>query len=134
MRYYTSPLTYQRGAGLGNILSKAFRTILPLFKKPIVQRGLKRVGSALLNTGVAGLSDHLETKTPLKQSLKRQALRESKQLLKSIAPPAKKQQPPPPRRLSSGEETSRRYQKQGKRRRGEAGGVVRRKLDIFDFE
>ena len=119
MRYYSSPITYQRGAGLGNILSRVFRSIVPIFKKPIVQKGLKRVGSAAINTSLKGLQNHLEKGESLKTSLKRQAIREGEKLLKSVSQPQTKPK------------ASRNVQLNKRRRRSKPRPT--RKLDVFDF-
>ena len=44
--HFRSPVSYQRGRGLGGLLRGIVRAVVPLFKKPIVRRGLKNLGKA----------------------------------------------------------------------------------------
>lgn len=126
MNYYSSPLTFQRGHGLGNILSKIFRSVVPILQRPIVKKGLKRAGSALLSSGV----DYLNRDIPLKQSLRDTAVSEGRQLAKRFV---RATQPSP--------SSSRvRAPPRGRKRSVTAAAAAakrktkKRKLDIFDFK
>ena len=58
--YYSSPVSYQRGNGLGGLLRGLFRAVKPLFQKPIVKKGLKALrkaaSSAVLEAGHEALA------------------------------------------------------------------------------
>ena len=73
--HFRSSVGFQRGQGLGSMLSSLVRRVVPLFKKPIVQKGLKTIGttaaSALLEAGQKALSnDPITFKQALAQSSK----------------------------------------------------------------
>lgn len=87
MNYYSSPLTFQRGSGLGGILSRFFRTIVPIFKSRAVKTGVKRLGSAIVRTGASTLQDKIRRGTSLREGLHKHA---SKEVNSILAPPALK--------------------------------------------
>ena len=92
MNYYSSPVTFQRGHGLGNVLSKVFRSIIPLFKNPLVRKGAERVGSAVLNTGLSSLQDKLNKGIPLRQGFQQKGINESRKLIKQLDSQLKRKQ------------------------------------------
>ena len=122
MNYYSSPLTFQRGHGLGNILSKIFRSVVPILQRPIVKKGLKRAGSALLSSGV----DYLNRDIPLKQSLRDTAVSEGRQLAKRFVRAT--QPSPSSSRVRAPRGRTRSVTAAAKRK------TKKRKLDIFDFK
>lgn len=77
--HFQSPISYQRGHGLGGLLRSLFRSVVPLFKKPIVRQGLKSLGkaaaTAVLEAGQKALSQDNEGSfgSALKASSQRQA-------------------------------------------------------------
>ena len=81
--YFHSSVGFQRGRGLGSMLSSLVRRVVPLFKKPIVQKGLKTLGttaaSALLEAGQKALSDDPIT---FKQALAESSKTGAQQLIK----------------------------------------------------
>jgi hypothetical protein len=50
----------QRGAGIGSVLSRVFRAIIPIFSKPAVKTTLKSLGSAALDAGIQAVSKKFE--------------------------------------------------------------------------
>ena len=77
--FYASPVSYQRGSGLGGLLRGLFRSVRPLLQKPIVKRGLKALGkaatAAVLEAGQHAVAqDNIRAFGPaLKEAGKRQA-------------------------------------------------------------
>ena len=61
LAHFRSTVAYQRGRGLGGLLRSLFRTITPIFKKPIVKQGLKSLGksaaTAMLEAGQKALDE-----------------------------------------------------------------------------
>ena len=83
--YFSSPVAYQRGRGLGSLVRSIFRPIKTLFKKPVVRKGLKKLGTAaaqaLVDAGQQALQEEdVSFKSALKQTSKEQA----KDLLKQV--------------------------------------------------
>jgi hypothetical protein len=50
--YFSSPVSYQRGRGLGSLLRGLFRAVRPIFKKPMVRQGLKSLGKAATSAAI----------------------------------------------------------------------------------
>jgi hypothetical protein len=48
-----------RGAGLGGVISKLFRAFVPIFKRPVVQAGLKKIGKSVARAGLQAASQAL---------------------------------------------------------------------------
>ena len=44
--HFRSSVSYQRGRGLGGLIRGIIRRVAPLFRKPIVRKGLKSIGKA----------------------------------------------------------------------------------------
>ena len=83
--YFSSPVAYQRGRGLGSLVRSLFRPVRTLFKKPIVRKGLKKLGTAaaqaLVDAGQQALQEEdITFGSALKQTSKEQA----KNLLKQV--------------------------------------------------
>src|SRR6266481_8176053 len=76
---YKGPI-YQRGNGIGSIFSSIFRAITPLFQS----EGAKKLGSALLTTGLNVGRDALEGRQ-LGQSFKHRLGETGSNLLESAA-------------------------------------------------
>lgn len=86
--YFYSPVNYQRGRGFGSILRSLFRAVQPIFKKPIVRRGLKALGKAAGNVALDTAHTALLSESPnLSQSLKRSVKREAQKLITNDGPP-----------------------------------------------
>ena len=78
LAYFSSPIAYQRGRGLGSLVRSLFRPVKTLFKKPIVRKGLSKLGQAathaLLEAGQQALEhEDVNFKTALKDSSKKHA-------------------------------------------------------------
>jgi len=73
LRFYTAPAVIQRGRGLGGILGRLFRTIIPLARQPIVRKTLKRLGRAAIDSSASALKEKLDrpSDTSFRTSLKR---------------------------------------------------------------
>jgi hypothetical protein len=48
-----------RGSGLGGVISKLFRAFVPIFKRPVVQAGLKKIGKSVARAGLHAASQAL---------------------------------------------------------------------------
>jgi len=70
---------YQRGHGLGSILSSVFRAVLPLMKS-----GAKYVGREALTTGLNIIDDHETTGDSYKKVVKRQMADAGQRVLKKM--------------------------------------------------
>ena len=76
--HFRSTISYQRGRGLGGLIRGLFRRVTPIFKKPIVRKGLKTLGkaaaTAMLEAGQQALQDDGPSFTSaLKSSSRKQA-------------------------------------------------------------
>ena len=83
--YFSSPVAYQRGRGIGSLVRSLFRPVSMLFKKPGVRKGFQKLGKAaahaLVSAGQQALQDDdVSFKSALKKSSKEQA----KQLLQQV--------------------------------------------------
>ena len=65
--YFTSPVAYQRGRGLGSLVRSLFRPVKSLFKKPIIRKGLTKLGTAAAHALVDAGKE--ETAIPLGRGL-----------------------------------------------------------------
>jgi cytosine/adenosine deaminase-related metal-dependent hydrolase len=69
--FYQSRVRHQVGYGLANVLGRlARRFFLPLFSKPAVREGAKRVGKSLLSAGLQAASQSLRGEAPFGAALK----------------------------------------------------------------
>lgn len=57
LAHFSSPLLYQRGRGLGGIIRGLFRSIRPLFKKPIVRKLGKVIAQSGIDAAQKALTD-----------------------------------------------------------------------------
>jgi hypothetical protein len=99
MTYYTGPPMH--GYGLAGILARLARGVIPLFKRPIVQAGIKRIGKSMATAGLDAIQQSMSAPSDapvsfgraLKGNVKKQAKlltsEASKSMLKRVA------QPPP---------------------------------------
>ena len=76
--HFRSSVSYQRGRGFGGLIRQIIRRVTPLFRKPIVRKGLKSIGkaaaTAVLEAGQRSLQEDGPTFGPaLKASSKKQA-------------------------------------------------------------
>ena len=83
MMDYFQGARYQRGSGLGSILSGLVRSAVPM-----VMPGLKAVGKEVLKGGLNVLGDVVQGRDSIKQATKRRFVEGATNLLR----------PPPPRR------------------------------------
>ena len=85
--YFSSPVSYQRGRGLGGLLRGLFRGIRPLLKKPIVKRGLKTLGKhaakAVLDAGQQALEGN---ETAFAPALKRTGKTQLQAIIRDMKP------------------------------------------------
>jgi hypothetical protein len=94
--FYSSPVSYQRGRGLGGLIRGLYRTVRPLLQKPIVKRGLKALGkaatAAVLEAGHQAMAQrNIRSFGPaLKEAGKRQA----RQLLRTMTGGSKRKRKP----------------------------------------
>lgn len=77
-------LAVQRGSGLGNILSSAFKFAVPLLKK-----GATYIGKKLLSTGAKVATD-VASGIPIKSALKSHSISAGKETLASAADEVKR--------------------------------------------
>lgn len=87
MAYFSSPVAIQRGRGLGGLLASVARSIIPIFKKPLVQKGLKRLGKHALTIGTEALGNTLvdnKENISFRDELKRSAKQQAQALIKEI--------------------------------------------------
>lgn len=111
--HFSSALAFQRGNGLGGVLGRLFRSIIPIFKKQIVRKTLKRIGKVALKSGLSATRVKLENpESSLGTNLKQQ--------LKSNLKDAISRSPI--------------KQKRKRKVSFPARSKSRRKLDIFDFQ
>lgn len=126
--HFHSAVAFQRGHGLGGVLGKFLRYIVPILKKPVVKRTLKRVGRAALHTGLDTLNTPAR-KRSLKESVRKNILR---QVVRPALNPSST-----PRKTPTPQSRHRRERKTliantGKRVR-QTPARKTRKLDVFDF-
>lgn len=82
MSFY-SP-TLQAGMGLGNILARLARGIIPLFQKPSVQSGIRKIGRSVASASFDAAQKSLgNPNISFKQALKEEGV---KQLKKQLGP------------------------------------------------
>lgn len=78
---YTSRVGFIRGRGIGNVLSRFFQTIIPVFSKPAVKQGLKAVGKSVLQSGLDATQAALSGQEGFVPALKRSGKREFSKLI-----------------------------------------------------
>lgn len=82
MTFYAGPP--MQGYGLGNVLARLARTIIPIFQRPVVKAGLKRIGKSAAVAGLdaiqKSLSSHQDEPITFSQALKQSATKQAKQL------------------------------------------------------
>jgi hypothetical protein len=126
--FYASPVSYQRGRGLGGVLRGIVRSVRPLLQKPMVKRGLKALGraatAAVLEAGHQAMTQrNLHAFGPaLKEAGKRQARQLLLNAPRTMMGAGSKRKRKPPSRVS-------RSQTPVKRRRVQSAPVRR---DIFE--
>lgn len=86
MSYFSSPVSYQRGRGLDGLIRGVFRLIKPLFKKPLVKKGLKALGKAATAAALEAGQKALQAKDihAFAPALKESGKQQAKDLLKRI--------------------------------------------------
>jgi len=120
LTYYQSPVAFQRGHGLGGLLGKLIKTIVPLIRKPIVQKTIKRVGQRALQSGISAVGEKLSNpQSSLKNNLRKHALKE----ITRATQPRKRKLVLTPKGKRATLNVIRRNTKKKKTR----------KLDVFDF-
>jgi hypothetical protein len=73
---FYSPVRIQRANGLGNVVGRLFRFVVPFFSRPTVRKNLSSIGSAALSAASQALADpNVNFKTALKESGKRELKR-----------------------------------------------------------
>ena len=82
--YFSSPISLQRGRGWGGVLRSLFRGITPIFKKPIVKRGLKSLGKRAATALVEAGQTALKNEESFGPALKKAGKIEAEKLLKAI--------------------------------------------------
>lgn len=116
--HFQSTVAFQRGHGLGGVLGKFIRSVIPLIQKPFVKNTLKRIGKTALRSGLSAVRDTAKSpKSSFRENLKKQI---RSNIVTSLRPPKRK-----------GKAV---ITKKGKRARLVVNGNKRRKLDIFDFQ
>jgi hypothetical protein len=85
---------YQQGYGLGGLLSGLFRAVIPIFKPlakaaikrsvPMLKRGAKELGKTALSATSNILSDAIQHKRPIRESVKHHARKSAGELLNKI--------------------------------------------------
>lgn len=118
--HFQSTVAFQRGHGLGGVLGRLFRSVIPLLRKPVVGKTLKRIGRAALRTGLNAAGESLTKGVPLKQSLKTSARAQSQRLIELAKQDLQKKKPQPKRQPKK--TTTVRKRK------------THRPLDIFDYQ
>lgn len=120
--HYQSAVAFQRGHGLGGLLGKLLKTIIPLVRKPIVKNTLKRIGKTALKTGISAVHETVKNpKTSLKDNLKREVHRNLKYAFTPVV----------------SKETAKPLKRKQVRKRTRSFVVPKkksRKLDVFDFQ
>lgn len=91
MAYFRSPVSVQRGRGLGGFLASVARSIVPIFRKPIIQKGLKSLGQHAILAGTDAVGKALargsmEEKEPqsFRDEMRRSARQHAQALVKEI--------------------------------------------------
>lgn len=91
MAYFRSPVSVQRGRGLGGFLASVARSIVPIFRKPIIQKGLKRLGQHAILAGTDAVGKALargntEEKEPqsFRDEMRRSARQHAQALVQEI--------------------------------------------------
>jgi hypothetical protein len=100
--FYSSPVSYQRGRGLGGLIRGLYRSVRPLLQKPIVKRGLKALGkaatTAVLEAGHQAMAQrNIHAFGP---ALKAAGKRQARQLLTSMTGGGSKKRRKPGSNLS----------------------------------
>lgn len=133
--HFQSAVAFQRGHGLGGVLGKFIRSVIPLFRKPIVKNTLKRIGKSALKSGLTAVRDSVSNKnSSFKENF-------SKQLRSNFIDALKRRQPTTTTATTAIKRRttvkSRKGKKRGSRTPFGSSGVRRggrRKLDVFDFQ
>lgn len=122
--HYQSAVTFQRGHGLGGLLGKFIKTIIPLVRKPIVRNTLKRIGRTALKSGLSAVQETVSNPgSNLKANLNKEIRRNLKRSFSSV--PVKEKKPIKRKQVLT---------KKGKRATLLVPKRKTRKLDIFDFQ
>ena len=88
MTYYSSPIPYQRGRGLGGVLVKLFKQVVPFLKRnPKFATNLKRVGKGVAQAGISAAQAALEKKDPFGRNFKRNIKKEARKLVQEAIQP-----------------------------------------------
>ena len=98
MPYYTSPVVYQRGRGLGGVLVKLFRQVVPFLKRnPKLTGRLKRIGRGVASAGLSAAQSTLqkENSQTFKKALKESMKEEAKKLMHEVVGNSIKEQNKP---------------------------------------
>jgi hypothetical protein len=122
--HFQSTVAFQRGHGLGGVLGRLFRSVIPLLRKPVVGKTLRRIGRATLRTGLNAAGESLAKGVPLKQSLRTSAKAQGQRLIdlaKRDLDPKKKELKRKPKKTIATAAVKRRKTQH------------HRSLDIFDF-
>lgn len=86
MGFY-SPTAIQGGLGLGNVLARLARGIIPLFHNPTVQTGLRKIGKSVATAGLNAAQTSLENPNiSFKQALREQGTKQLYKLKKEFQP------------------------------------------------
>ena len=130
---FYSRIGIQRGAGIGNVLSRLFKSVVvPIFAKPGIRQGIRALGKAALSTGIQAAQKTLQepgggTSSSFKTALKESGKEQLQKLLRDT------------NFLREGSGIIR--QQRGRNIKQSSTGVGRkrsrstkkRKLDLFDF-
>jgi hypothetical protein len=116
--HFQSSVAFQRGHGLCGVLGRLFRSVIPILRKPVVGKTLKRIGRAALRTGLNAAKESINKGVPVKQSLKNSAKAQGQRLIELTKRDLRKRKP---HRRSATTTVSKRKRK-------------KRSLDIFDFQ
>lgn len=148
---YQSPILFQRGHGLGNVLARVFRTVVPLFKSPMIKKGLKHLGKtaalATLHSAEQSLNSGSSFKKNLKENLKQSGQQEIKKLIdearKSMVGSGRsrikrintsnRSRSPRKRGVNKRNKAPKRSRRLSVRKRRSYKKGVARDLDIFDY-
>lgn len=99
LAYYTAPVGYMRGSGLGGVISKLFRAFVPIFKRPVVQAGLKKIGKSVARAGLQAASQALSSdpNVNFRETIRESARREASRFVDELKQQQQQQQENPAR-------------------------------------
>lgn len=125
--HYQSAVSFQRGHGLGGLLGKFIKSIIPLVKQPIVRKTLKRIGTSALKSGLSAVQEKVNNpNSNLKANLKKEVRRNLKYAFRDNSIKNKSARQPNQRKKV--------LTKQGKKATLLIPKRKSRQLDIFDFQ